>query len=43
MHDERQHTIRELAEIFSVGRSTVYRTLNRATVTSDPVQQAAPA
>ena len=31
MYDERQHTIRELAEIFSVGRSTVYRTLNRTT------------
>lgn len=30
LHDAGEHTMYELAELFSVGRSTVYRALDRA-------------
>jgi DNA invertase Pin-like site-specific DNA recombinase len=30
LHDDGEHTIAELAELFSVGRSTVYRAIERA-------------
>jgi DNA invertase Pin-like site-specific DNA recombinase len=34
LHQSRQHTIAELAELFSVSRPTVYRVLERARGTS---------
>jgi DNA invertase Pin-like site-specific DNA recombinase len=30
LHEDGEHTIAELAELFSVGRSTVYRAIERA-------------
>lgn len=35
LHQAGQHTTTELAELFSVGRSTVYRALERAKAASD--------
>lgn len=34
LHGTGEHTVSELGELFGVGRSTVYRTLDRAAVTS---------
>jgi hypothetical protein len=35
MHDTGEHSISDFAELFSISRSTVYRTLSRQT---DPVR-----